>query len=154
VQCWGNNLYGRLGDGTTTARSTPVPVLAAVGSPLPGVVAIAGGFSHTCGLTAADGLQCWGYNASGQLGDGSGTDRPLPTSVTGLGAGSVQVFGEATVTTSSLPGGTHSITAEYSGSEKHTGATSDPLTQTVTPAEQSLSFTSTAPTNVNVGAAY
>lgn len=34
----------------------------------------AGGY-HSCGVTSANRLYCWGYNASGQLGDGTITNR-------------------------------------------------------------------------------
>lgn len=52
-----------------------------------GVVTIAqlclGNF-HTCALTAAGRVWCWGVNWSGQLGDGTKTTRPTPVVVPGL----------------------------------------------------------------------
>ncbi|HSG07796.1 MAG TPA: hypothetical protein VLA36_05550, partial [Longimicrobiales bacterium] len=41
------------------------------------------GWEHTCGLSAAGALACWGGNGQGQLGDGSRLDRLAPTPVTG-----------------------------------------------------------------------
>jgi len=46
-----------------------------------GFVALAAGISHTCALDAAGVATCWGANNSGQLGDGSTTDRVAPTPV-------------------------------------------------------------------------
>ncbi len=83
VRCWGNNFNGQLGDGSTTDRLTPVDV---VGLPA-AIKAIAAGRGHTCALTAAGGVKCWGANFGGQLGDGSTTQRPVPVDVVGLSAG-------------------------------------------------------------------
>lgn len=80
VYCWGYNRSGRLGDGTTTDRSLPAPVNA-----LPdGVIAVEAGGSHTCALTADGKVYCWGDNYSGQLGDGTTTNRLTPVLVSGL----------------------------------------------------------------------
>ncbi len=77
--CWGNGLYGKLGDGFATDRFTPVIVPDATAYSQ--ISASATG-SHTCAITlATKKLRCWGFNASGQLGDGSTSDRPNPTDI-------------------------------------------------------------------------
>jgi len=83
VKCWGANWSGQLGDGTTTDRPTPV----AVSGLTHGVVAIAAGLSHTCALISTGAVKCWGWNAYGQLGDGTMKQRLTPGPVAELGRG-------------------------------------------------------------------
>jgi alpha-tubulin suppressor-like RCC1 family protein len=83
VKCWGENDWGELGDGTTTNRLTPIDVFG-LGD---GVAAIAGGGDYTCALTDGGGVKCWGVNGSGQLGDGTTTNRLTPVGVSGLASG-------------------------------------------------------------------
>ncbi len=83
VKCWGDNHYGQLGEGTTNEHFAAVAV-SGLGS---GVVAVATGWYHSCALTTGGGVKCWGANFTGQLGDGSGTQRPTPADVSGLASG-------------------------------------------------------------------
>jgi len=75
VQCWGNNNYGQLGDGTNTASNVPVHVLG-----IGGASTIVAGGNHACVLTGGD-VRCWGQNTQGQLGDGTTTNRNIPVKV-------------------------------------------------------------------------
>jgi alpha-tubulin suppressor-like RCC1 family protein/subtilisin family serine protease len=87
VKCWGDNTYGQVGDGSTTDRLEPVDV-AGLGS---GVAAIALGDFHSCALTGAGAVLCWGQNDQGQVGDGSTTNRSTPVAVVGLGSDAAAV---------------------------------------------------------------
>jgi alpha-tubulin suppressor-like RCC1 family protein len=89
VKCWGFNFYGQLGDGSGNDRLTPVDVLGLSS----GVIAVSAGARHTCAVTNAGGVKCWGNNGVGQLGDGSGTNRLMPVDVFGLSSGAIAVAG-------------------------------------------------------------
>ena len=77
--CWGSNLDGELGDGTRTDRDIPTAVTMPSGITF---TSISGGFFFVCALDALGAAYCWGSNFYGQLGDGSTTDRNVPTAVT------------------------------------------------------------------------
>ena len=76
AHCWGQNLHGQLGNGSTQ-NST-------------GAVAVAGGIRFrsihaggalTCGFSDDGSQYCWGLNQNGQLGDGTRDSRSTPTLV-------------------------------------------------------------------------
>jgi alpha-tubulin suppressor-like RCC1 family protein len=80
VQCWGDNEYGKLGDGTTESRLAPVSVRG-----IDDAVAVAAGQMYTCALTSGGGVKCWGNGV--HLGNGNYEDSPIPVDVTGLTSG-------------------------------------------------------------------
>jgi alpha-tubulin suppressor-like RCC1 family protein len=66
VRCWGGNLVGQVGSGSTSAQVfTPATV-----SGLTGVTHIAAGASFACAVTGGT-VRCWGDNKSGQFGIGA-----------------------------------------------------------------------------------
>jgi len=80
VLCWGINQDGELGDGSLDARNVPV----LVGGLAEKAIGVTSGAFHTCALLESGAVQCWGFNTSGQLGDGTTTLSPSPVDVLGL----------------------------------------------------------------------
>jgi alpha-tubulin suppressor-like RCC1 family protein len=63
VHCWGLNMVGQLGNGTTTATTTPV-------SAGLNATAVTAGKFHSCAIQSglSWNVKCWGNNNSGELG--------------------------------------------------------------------------------------
>lgn len=80
VKCWGNNFHGALGDGATTTSAKSVDVIGLNSD----VISIAAGGDHACVLTERGEVKCWGWNESGQIGDGTTITRLIPMDVIGL----------------------------------------------------------------------
>ena len=86
--CWGLNNAGQLGVGfESTAWPSAVPAPTAVVGGANLVRVSVGGnwdtFSHfACGLDAAGSAYCWGFNAFGQLGNGTTASSMTPVAVT------------------------------------------------------------------------
>jgi hypothetical protein len=95
VWVWGSGYYGQTGMGDASVRTRAVQVPG-----LSGVTAVAAGALHTLALQSGGGtegtLWGWGYNADGELADGSTVNRSAPVvlaeHVTLAAAGGVQTF--------------------------------------------------------------
>lgn len=129
VWCWGLNNLGQLGVGTNDSRPKPTRVanLTGIRRVAIGGYSANGPYAHTCALTRAGEVYCWGSNASGELGDGTRESSPMPrrvqrlsdatdiavgamhtcaarpTSVTCWGSGDEGRLGDGESTTSSAP---------------------------------------------------
>ncbi len=79
---WGYNIYGQLGDGTTTKKINPVVVTDALGNTITGIQSVSAGYRHTVALKTDRTLLAWGYNLYGRLGDGTTTTKHNPVMVT------------------------------------------------------------------------
>lgn len=79
VRVWGDNSYGQLGNGTTTARRVPVPVKG-----LTGVRSLSTRFNTAYALMQDGTVRAWGFSDSGQLGNGTigGSSIPVRVGVT------------------------------------------------------------------------
>jgi alpha-tubulin suppressor-like RCC1 family protein len=92
VSCWGNNTTGQVAPGGPEALIIPAEPVAGVVD----AVFVAGGTFHACSLNTLGGVQCWGRDGEGQLGDGPGGGEGVvdviglngPASMLAVGAGS------------------------------------------------------------------
>ncbi len=94
VKCWGNDTDGQLG--ATSQQTCPAPI--ARFAPVPcsdlpldvsglnsGVAAVSASEGHTCALLSVGGVECWGEDTSGQLGNGiKAPSSSAPVDVVGL----------------------------------------------------------------------
>jgi alpha-tubulin suppressor-like RCC1 family protein len=88
VYAWGDNLYGELGDGTSTGPQSctfgtqseacsPTPVAVHLPSGVKATAIAAGGVQSLALTSSKKGVYAWGDNTYGQLGDGTTTGPQL-----------------------------------------------------------------------------
>ena len=76
LYCWGNGLFGRLGNGRADQPRVPAPTLVEA----EGWQAVAAGGTHSCGIRNGA-VFCWGSDLQGQAGLGGGGIFAAPTEV-------------------------------------------------------------------------
>lgn len=96
LRCWGWNVLGQLGVGSTEAIGDEVGELPPPAVALTGVVEVVAGVSHTCARVQAGTVHCWGSSSRGELGYGDTLRRgdapgDLPTPAVALGGPAVQL---------------------------------------------------------------
>ncbi len=83
IKCWGNGSSGQIGDGDADDELSATPPSGLAGT----IDFVAEGGDHSCAVTSAGGVKCWGQGTSGQVGDGLGSDQFIPKDVSGLTSG-------------------------------------------------------------------
>ncbi len=98
--CWGFNDAGQLGIGSVTPGSGPVFANLFPNAVTGGVTFSSGssGASHSCAISLASVIYCWGLNNGAQLGSGPGPALPTPTLVSGSNVDYRNVSGGASHT--------------------------------------------------------
>jgi alpha-tubulin suppressor-like RCC1 family protein len=77
--CWGEGAYGALADPNLPASQHQLRPNRSRGA----WTAVAVGALHTCAISTERRVRCWGYNASGELGDGTTSSSALGVDVGG-----------------------------------------------------------------------
>lgn len=84
MKCWGDNMFGALGNNPALDYSSPLFRSAAYPESVVGldrgVTAIATGFAHTCAVVGGA-AKCWGDNFYGEVGDGTSFAVRVPQPV-------------------------------------------------------------------------
>jgi alpha-tubulin suppressor-like RCC1 family protein len=135
VKCWGENETGQLGDGGpfgAGASATPVDVVGLSS----GVKAVAaGGGSHTCAVTGAGAVECWGNNDYGQLGNASSHPTSTPVDVVGLSGGVKAIAAGGHHTCALTSGGAVKCWGENENGQLGNGSTTNPGSGVATPVQ-------------------
>lgn len=76
--CWGSGSNHKLGNGSTSDRTSPTLVSGSFN-----FQSVETGQNHTCALSTMGDAYCWGANVRGQLGTGNTTNAPTPVAVVG-----------------------------------------------------------------------
>jgi alpha-tubulin suppressor-like RCC1 family protein len=104
VAVWGDNTFGELGDNLALPGAT-TPVFADT-PPGVTVTGVLGGAFHILARTSSGQLLAWGLNNHGQIGDGTFTERDVPTPVS---------LPSGTTVTQISAGGFHSLALTSKG---------------------------------------
>ncbi len=85
AKCWGENGFGQLGNNSSLRSAVPVDVVGL----LSGVTAMAMSplGSHRACATTTRGVECWGENRAGELGNNTTTPSAVPVDVAELTSG-------------------------------------------------------------------
>jgi len=81
VYCWGYDLYGQLGNNSTTQSTVPVAVTTTGAFSGKTVKSIFNSYYSTCAVASDNQVYCWGNNTYGQLGNNSTTQSKVPVAV-------------------------------------------------------------------------
>jgi alpha-tubulin suppressor-like RCC1 family protein len=83
VFIWGSNEYGKLGDGTNTDKNVPTEITSNF-SLIAGekIISLSLGWYHSLALTSTARVYAWGANWNNSLGDGTSSNRNVPTEIT------------------------------------------------------------------------
>jgi alpha-tubulin suppressor-like RCC1 family protein/pimeloyl-ACP methyl ester carboxylesterase len=120
VLCWGDNVWGKLGDGTTVSRAQAKLV-----SGITTATALSVGQAHACALLSDGTVKCWGYGGDGNLGNGGTTDSSVPVTVSGISTAiGIAAGGNAAVTPGSTIG-SHTCALLSDGTAKCWGSNSN-----------------------------
>jgi alpha-tubulin suppressor-like RCC1 family protein len=84
VECWGYNAFSQLGGGNVDSNKPKLVFDHEEGEVLSNVVEVSAGSFHVCARLETGAVKCWGYNSSGQLGNGSSINTSSPVAVQGI----------------------------------------------------------------------
>lgn len=138
VWCWGDGSYGELGNGSSgsgAGSAYPVQVSGIDGTTVKATAISAAGTVSACAVLSDHTVRCWGWNRSGELGNGGTADSSTPVEVEGVG-GSGYLNGVTQVSaaadhTCALTGGTLECWGDNGEGElgdgvtNHSGVTKD-----------------------------
>jgi alpha-tubulin suppressor-like RCC1 family protein len=93
--CWGAGANGQLGNGGFSDAPMPTAAVDAQGRTVGGVHDVALGARHSCALSDAQTISCFGDGSRGQRGDGSTSSKNATPTLIGLNTVSVVAAGEA-----------------------------------------------------------